>query len=29
VFECVGSTPAVDLAFRFTAEGGTTDLVGG
>jgi len=29
VFECVGATPAVDLAFRFTQERGTTVLVGG
>jgi threonine dehydrogenase-like Zn-dependent dehydrogenase len=29
VFECVGSSPAVDLAFRFTEERGTTVLVGG
>jgi threonine dehydrogenase-like Zn-dependent dehydrogenase len=29
VFECVGSPAAVDLAFRFTAERGTTVLLGG
>ncbi len=29
VFECVGSSAAVDLAFRFTEERGTTVLVGG
>jgi threonine dehydrogenase-like Zn-dependent dehydrogenase len=29
VFECVGSSPAVDLSFRFTQERGTTVLVGG
>jgi threonine dehydrogenase-like Zn-dependent dehydrogenase len=29
VFECVGSTAAVDLALRFTEERGTTVLVGG
>ena len=29
VFECVGSGQAVDLAFRFTEELGTTVLVGG
>jgi threonine dehydrogenase-like Zn-dependent dehydrogenase len=29
VFECVGSTPAVDLSFRFTEEAGTAVMVGG